>query len=206
MPGPTVSRLTRRDERAAVATLAAAFADYQLLTSLCPDAARRKRVAHAFCQFLFRIAVRHGGVYATADRSAVVCALPPGAEWPSEWAYVRVGVLSAAWRFGLRNGLRFLRLGPWFDSTRHHHMGDRPHWYVHLLGVRPELQGKGLSRAVLRPVSDAADRDGVPVYLETMPEANVPIYQRLGFALLGKTELPGGLPNWEMCREPRRGG
>jgi RimJ/RimL family protein N-acetyltransferase len=65
------------------------------------------------------------------------------------------------------------------------------------------MQGKGLSRAVLRPVFEAADRDRVPVYLETAPEANVAVYRRLGFELVGRTEFPGGLPNWELCREPR---
>ena len=38
-----VDPLTHRDEPAAVATLAAAFADYPLFPPLCPDAARRPR-------------------------------------------------------------------------------------------------------------------------------------------------------------------
>ena len=196
-------QLTRKNERASVASLAAAFAEYPLFPPLCPNLERRPRVIDAFCRFLFRIAVRHNGAFATPDRAAVACALPPGSEWPSEWAYLRAGALSVPWRLGWRGGIWFMRLGPVFDSTRRNQMGDRPHWYLHLLGVRPEAQGKGLSRAVLRPIFEAADRDRVPVYLETLPEANVPIYQKLGFTLLGKSELPGGLPNWEMAREPR---
>ena len=82
-------------------------------------------------------------------------------------------------------------------------MGDRPHWYLHLLGVRPEVQGKELSRAVLQPIFQAADRERVPIFLETFPESNVPIYKNLGFNLLGFSKLPGDLPNWEMAREPR---
>ncbi|VTR92088.1 acetyltransferase : GCN5-like protein N-acetyltransferase OS=uncultured bacterium GN=ACD_34C00303G0003 PE=4 SV=1: Acetyltransf_1 [Gemmata massiliana] len=199
-----IDQLTRRDERVAVASLSAAFANYDLLTALCPDVARRRWAAEAFARFLFRIAVRTGIVFATRDRAAVVCALPPGSEWPSEWEYVRCGVLSLAVRLRWRSGLRFMRLGPWFDSTREKHVGDRPHWYVHLLGVRPEAQGRGLSRAVMRPIFESADRTGTPIYLETMPEANVAIYKKLGFALVGRTELPGGLPNWELLREPSK--
>ena len=74
---------------------------------------------------------------------------------------------------------------------------------MNLLGVRPGSQGKGLSRAVLQPVFDAADRDRVPCFLETIPETNVDIYLRLGFDWLGKTELPGGIPNHEMRRAPQ---
>ena len=81
-------------------------------------------------------------------------------------------------------------------------MGSRPHWYLHLLGVRPEAQGQGLSRKVLKPMFDLADQKKVPIYLETMPEENVPVYQKLGFELLGRSELHGGLSNWEMARQP----
>ena len=79
-PCVAVDPLTRRDEPAAVAALAAAFADYPLFTSLCPDAARRPRVIAAFCRFLFRMAVRAGGAYGIADRSAVICTWPAGTE------------------------------------------------------------------------------------------------------------------------------
>lgn len=198
-----IDQLSRKDEHAAVATLAAAFAEYLLFPPLCPKAERRPRVIDSFCRFLFRMAMRHNGAFATPDRAAVACALPPGTEWPSEWAYLRAGALSVVWRLGWRGGLWFMRLGPAFDSARRKHLNDQPHWYLHLLGVRPEAQGKGMSRAVLRPIFDAADRDRVPVFLETVPESNVAIYQKLGFKLLGYSELPGGVPNWEMAREPR---
>ena len=89
-----------------------------------------------------------------------------------------------------------------FDLSRVKHVPG-PHWYVQLLGVRPEMQGKGLSKALFTPMFAAADRHKVPVYLETMREVNVTIYQKLGLELVGKSELPGGLPNWEFVRQPR---
>ncbi len=55
----------------------------------------------------------------------------------------------------------------------------------------------------MRTVSEAADRARVPVYLETATEPNVTIYQKLGFELRGFGQLSGGLPNWELVREPR---
>jgi GNAT superfamily N-acetyltransferase len=198
-----VDQLSSRDESAAVASLAAAFAEYPLFPPLCPDSARRPRFIDDFCRMLFRVSVWTRGVYATPDRNAVTCVFPPGKEWPSEWKYVRAGVLPMLWRLGWRNGWWFSKLGPAFDTRRALHMGTRPHWYVHLLGVRPEAQGKGLSRAVMRPVFEAADRQGTSIYLETTPEANVAVYLKLGFKLLGRSDLPGNLPNWELCRDPR---
>ena len=82
----TVDPLTHLDEPAAVASLAAAIADYPLFPPLCPDGARRPRVVASLCRVLFRMAVRAGGAYGTADRSAIICTWLPGHEWPSRWA------------------------------------------------------------------------------------------------------------------------
>lgn len=199
---PVVERLTRRDEPAAVATLSAAFAGYPLFAVLCPDAARQPQVTEAFCRFLFRTAVRAGGAFGTADRAAVACTWPPGSEWPSRWDCVRAGWFGQGWRMGWRASRRLMRLEGQFDAARVTHVSGS-HWYVPLVGVRPEAQGKGLSRAVLRPVFEAADRDRVPVYLETATEPNVTIYRKFGFELRGFGELSGRLPNWELAREPR---
>jgi GNAT superfamily N-acetyltransferase len=202
MTGPCpIDRLTRADEGAAVAALASAFIDYPLLVALCPDAADRPRVTEAFCRYLVRLSLGRGGVYATRDRAAVACTWPVGAEWPSLWAGVRAGGLGLFWRMGWWRSRFLLRLERELDAARRQHVPG-PHWYVTLLGVRPEARGKGLSRAVLRPVFEAADRAGVPVYLETVPEANVAIYERLGFALRGHRVLRVGLHNWELVREP----
>lgn len=195
--------LTLQDELAAVSTLAAAFAAYPLFPPLCPDPSRRPPVIASFCRMLFRMSARTGGAFATPCRSAVACALPPGSEWPGEFQFVRAGVLSLFWRLGWRNARWFHRLGPDFDRARKKHMGIRPHWYLHLLGVRPESQRRGLSRAALAPMFALADEQKTPIYLETLPEANVSIYQKMGFDLLGRSELTGGLPNWEMARFPR---
>jgi GNAT superfamily N-acetyltransferase len=194
-----IDRLTRTDVPAAVESLAAAFANYPLLAALCPNAKRRPRVVDAFCRYVVRMSLQCESAYATADRAAVVCAWPPGREWPSRWTSLRTGFFAVLWQLGWRSSRWLYQIENEFDESRLKHVPG-PHWYVPLLGVRPDAQGRGLSRAVLRPVFEAADRDRVPIYLETMTEANVPIYKRLGFELCGHRELTGGLPNWELVR------
>jgi GNAT superfamily N-acetyltransferase len=198
-----VDQISPRDEREATSSLAAAFVEYPLLVALCPNPKRRPLVTEAFCRTLLRLSVNCGGAFATADRAAVACALPPGRAWPTAWTFIPVGGVVLAWRLGWRGSRLLKRLERGFDGARAKHMTDRPHWYLYLLGVRPEVQGKGLARVALRPLFDIADRDKLPLYLETMTERNVPIYQKLGFELLGRSELANGLPNWEMLREPR---
>jgi GNAT superfamily N-acetyltransferase len=197
-----VEQLTSADEAAAVASLAAAFADYPLFPPLCPDPVRRPRIVESLCRYLFRTAVDKAGAYGTPDRSAILCTWPAGSEWPGLWQSIRCGGLGLAWRCGWRATRLLMRLEAGFDAARRRHVPGR-HCYVPLLGVRPQAQGRGFSRALLETLFAVTDRQKVPVYLETMKEVNVAIYQRLGFELVGTSTLAAGLPNWELRRLPQ---
>ena len=56
-----------------------------------------------------------------------------------------------------------------------------PHWYVYILGVTPEHQRKGVGRMLMRDLIARAEARGIPLYLETQTESNVPFYRSLGF-------------------------
>jgi GNAT superfamily N-acetyltransferase len=79
-----------------------------------------------------------------------------------------------------------------------------PHWYLATLGTDPEMQGKGVGSALMRPALDHCDTEGWPAYLESSKERNVPFYRRHGFEVVREVPLPGGGPKiWTMWREPR---
>lgn len=198
-----VDLLTPADVPAATRTLAAAFAEYPLIRAVAPSNARR--ASAAFCRMLVRYAVAEATAYATADRAAVACWLPPGHGAPSPLGLVRCGVVPLVWELGPSGVLRLERLGRQFEHFRRRHVPG-PHWYLMLLGVAPAARGRGLARAVLEPGFAAADRDRLPCYLETEDAANVPVYTRLGFEVVGRHRVAGGLWNWEMTRAPGVGG
>lgn len=79
-----------------------------------------------------------------------------------------------------------------------------PRWYLGVLGVVPERQGRGLGSRLLQPILEQADRDCLPVTLETAQPRNLPLYQRHGFRIL--RELPPVAPGapvvWTMRRPP----
>lgn len=191
-----VDRLTPADVPAATRALAAAFADYPLLRAVAPH---NRRAVAAFCGMLVRYSVAAGVAHATADRAAVACWLPPGRGTLSPLALLRSGAPALAWELGLAGTSLLLRLVHQFERLERRHV-PAPHWYLILLGVEPAAQRRGLARAVLRPGFDAADRAGLPCYLETQDGADVPVYQRLGFDLVGHRRIAGGLWNWEMRR------
>jgi hypothetical protein len=55
----------------------------------------------------------------------------------------------------------------------------------------------------MQPVLRRADADGLPCYLETMKERNVPFYQKYGFEVVVDELVPKGGPRlWTMKRQP----
>ncbi len=54
-------------------------------------------------------------------------------------------------------------------------------WYLSILGVAPQSQGRGLGRVLLEPTLREADQIGARCFLETFNAATLPFYRRLGF-------------------------
>jgi ribosomal protein S18 acetylase RimI-like enzyme len=78
-----------------------------------------------------------------------------------------------------------------------------PHLYLSVLGVDPSAQRTGLGSRLLEPGLERCDREGVPAYLESSKEANVPFYERHGFRVTDEVAMPRGPKLWLMWREPR---
>ena len=77
------------------------------------------------------------------------------------------------------------------------------HYYLFLLGTRPEWQGRGLGSSLMAPVLETCDRDRVPAYLEATSERNKQLYLRHGFEVTEEIPLPDGPTMWPMWRSPR---
>ena len=78
-----------------------------------------------------------------------------------------------------------------------------PHWYLALLGTDPAMQGRGVGSALLAPALAQSDTEGVPCYLETQKEENLPFYARHGFEVLHVVSVPGSPTVWGMQRAVR---
>jgi ribosomal protein S18 acetylase RimI-like enzyme len=77
-----------------------------------------------------------------------------------------------------------------------------PHWYLNVVSTLPEQQGRGLGAAVLRPVLDTCDAQGIRAYLESTNPRNHTLYRRQGFVDAGEIALPGGPSMTAMWRDP----
>ncbi len=80
-----------------------------------------------------------------------------------------------------------------------------PHIYLFAIGTRKAARGKGVGKQLISPVLAAADRDGLPCYLENSNPANTGFYRSHGFERVKLFAAgPGGPPLEAMWREPRR--
>jgi ribosomal protein S18 acetylase RimI-like enzyme len=83
------------------------------------------------------------------------------------------------------------------------HPEQPPHAYLAILGTDPAAQGRGLGSAMMAPVLEQCDRDGIGAYLESSKEQNIDFYARHGFRVTDERRLVRGPRLWPMWRDPR---
>ena len=196
-------RAARGDEAALLGkVLADAFAEDPVFAWLIPPQVRgRDNRLRRFFTSMSRGYLRQGKpCYLTGDASAAALWAPPGA-----WAMPISQILLEAAPSGLAFRHRLPRaLRTQLQIERLHAGQSPPHWYLGYLGTRRGRQGQGLGTQLLREVLDGLDTDGVPAYLESSNERNLPLYARNGFRVIGELRaLAHGPTIWRMWREPR---
>lgn len=66
-----------------------------------------------------------------------------------------------------------------------------PHWHIGPIGVRPDLQGHGVGKALLRAFLTTIDEADSAAFLETDVDRNVELYEKFGFAVTSSADIVG---------------
>ena len=195
-----IGDLERRELPAAAALLAAAFRDNPINRAVIGEsAARRLRCNRAGSRVSLHVALagcgcrveRAGG----ALRGLLLAEEPGVRPLPMPPASVQLRCL---FEQGWRVARRWQRVHSELDSLR----PAEAHWYVHLLGVAPGAQGRGLGRALLRDLLVRVDAEGAASYLETDRPENLRFYEREGYAVVSEEQIVG-VSVWRMWRAAR---
>ena len=181
-----------------VGALASAFVDDPAMVHVEPDPERRAASVTRLMRFeLNRVLALDGVVHVDPEgRGAALWTPPPGHQIESGLEAFR----TAARFVGVKRTrlVRALRL---YGPVGARHPKDEPHWYLAVLGVDPSAQGEGLGRRLITPILDRCDEQGLPAYLETMNEANLAWYARVGFEVTD--EIHAAIPAWFLTRRPK---
>jgi ribosomal protein S18 acetylase RimI-like enzyme len=208
----STSRPTQSDESAASAVGRAAAADVPALTRMlvraymddpiavwiCESRQRRAKLLQALYCTRLREMLVHDGVWTNPERSSAAVWIPPG----HQQATIRPNATLMRCFSSPRMMARVPLLAAGFSAMQRKHPRSPPHWYLSLLGTDPDARGRGLGSAVLQPILDRCDRDGVGAYLESSKPRNLDFYARLGFRVTDELQLPHGPTMWPMWREP----
>ena len=102
------------------------------------------------------------------------------------WCTMRSGMWRLHYQLSREGKTRwFDEFMPLLHDTKMQVLGERDDnsWYLVYLGTRPEYQGQGLAKKLIREVTDKADAEGLPVYLESSNPRNPVIYRKYGFSI-----------------------
>jgi GNAT superfamily N-acetyltransferase len=188
----------QRDAAAAAQTLARAFHDDPLICFILNDPATRAQKMPELFGLLFKLGLPYGTCDVTAGYESVALWRPPGKWHIPIHQYITNGAAFLG-LFGVAGGLRVMRI---MDFIEKHHTRE-PHFYLQAIGTDPARQGKGFGGAVMRRQLAFADAQGMPAYLESSKESNIPIYQSFGFERMDDLVLPNGPTLWPMWRKAR---
>ncbi len=181
------------DRTSVTASAAAAFADDPAWSFLHGD--DYDRLAPHFAGALFDLRVGAGDVWVTGDLAATAMWEPPGGHRVSSdhadqvWDAYRAVAGKAAWA-------RLTEYERAIDAVR----PDTPYWYLGVLATRPDRQGQGLASALLAPILERADGDGIDCCLETSTVRNRAFYERRGFTEATDLDIASGPPTWWLRR------
>jgi len=196
----TVRSFGRADLRATVAMLARAFDDDPVMAWIFPDTQMRRRLLPKFFTVSMREnSLRHEGTEIMLAGDEVLGAaiwVPPEAWRPSAWR--QISTLPAfAWALRSRIGTASTTYAA---MVRCH--PEQPHWYLSGIGTDPPAQGSGVGSELMRSRLARCDAAGLPAYLESSKERNVPFYERHGFTVTTELTIPDGGPTlWLMWRD-----
>lgn len=197
-----VRKATAADLEAMAGTLQRAFFDDPIISWMLPDEERRRRTGPiGWRSWLEILYLPKDHVYTNDARTGAALWSPPGT-WKVP-ASLQMRMAPRLVRiFGVRR-LPLLIRG--LSLLEHKHPDDEPHYTLGVLGTDPDQQGKGIGGALIQPVLERCDAEGVGAYLESSKERNVPYYRRFGFEVTEEFTLPEGPPVWGMWRDPKPG-
>lgn len=151
-----------------------------------------------FCmELLLPPFIPSGLTYMDTQRRGAACWIGP--QDKLRWPFTPSNLLKMA-RIGGPSALYRMARSGWKTEKFH---PREPHYYLFMIGARPDYQGQGVGSALLSHMLRRCDREQMPAYLENSKAANLDFYRGHGFQVQREIRFASGAPPlWLMWREP----
>ena len=176
----------------AVSTLVAAFVADPFIRWMFPDAKQYLTYFPQVLKYFAGAAFEHHGAFRSGDYKAAACWLPPGVE-PDEDALGKV--LAEGVESDLQENVFAVleQVGVSHPSV--------PHYYLPAIGVEPMTQGSGYGSILMERGVEICDQHQVAAYLESTNPANISLYEKFGFSIVGEIQIDSSPVLTRMLRE-----
>jgi ribosomal protein S18 acetylase RimI-like enzyme len=137
--------------------------------------------------------VEHGGAYRTEDFRGAALWYPPN-------VYPDGPAIGAIFQdaMGKTEGEKIFSI----LSQMNGYKPQEPHWYLRMIGVDPKSQGNNYGSRLMNATLRECDTKNIPAYLEATSPRNRPLYEKLGFEVIGEIKAADSLTIWPMIRIP----
>jgi len=194
MNTPDVNAAKAQDRERVVSAIVLAFAGDPVARWAWPEPHDYLTYFPEFIKVFGGKAFDHGTAHSVAEFSGGALWLPPGVQPDEE---VLVGLMERS-----IDPKRLQVVFTMLEKMGGYHPTE-PHWHLPLIGVEPAKQGRGYGTALLRHALERIDSEGRIAYLESTNPANIPLYQRHGFEVVGTIQVGEAPSIFPMIRQPR---
>ena len=164
------------DKRLVVEILSNSFDDNKSVNYVINQGRSRKKRISRLMEYSFDYCNLFGEVFLSDDKNACALAVLPDKK-KNSLRSVLLDVKLALTCIGVPNLRRAMDREARIKAL---HPGG-PMYYLWFIGVRPEVQNKGIGSSLLTEVIAQSDAMQRPLYLETSTLRNLPWYKKFGF-------------------------
>ncbi len=192
-------KIKKKDIKKAANVLANAFYDDPIYNKMDIGEDKRLLISELMIKFSFR----YGNVVSTSEKLEDVMAITPHDKDMTFLRIIRSGAFFVSMKLVSLQKMMGAVEKAMKEAKRKLNIDS--YIYLFTIGVSREFQGKGFGGKLLRAIVEKAEIERKPMYLETQNEKNVSLYEKYGFHVVKKIDLPDplNLPMWLMVRDAK---
>ncbi|HRK52781.1 MAG TPA: GNAT family N-acetyltransferase [Cyclobacteriaceae bacterium] len=164
--------------------LSDSFDDNKSVNYVIKQDQRRKERIRLLVEYSFNLCLNFGDIWISDDQKGCALIMIPDRK--------RFSFRSILWDIKLAFGAigirRVIAVMNREAKVKAHHPKNNV-CYLWFIGVEPNHQNEGVGSRLLSEIIEKYEQDGLPIYLETSVDRNIPWYTRFGFEIFQSNEF-----------------